>query len=108
MDTNKYKVNKKAFILVRILFVLSFLFGCFYLYETWRLSNILDKQKVELEKLSKEHRDKISKIQKDYEDGKITHKLAQEKMLNIHREIQEKNLDKLEKTLDRIVPSKEE
>lgn len=87
-----------------VLFCLALLLLGLFIAEERRVARILEAQRMEQERISTEYTKALERIGEDLENGLLTHEEAMEMMLEEHNNIQEKNVEIFERTLDKIVP----
>ena len=87
-----------------VLFCLALLLLGLVIAEERRVARILEAQRMEQERISTEYTKALERIGEDLENGLLTHEEAMEMMLEEHNNIQEKNVEIFERTLDKIVP----
>ena len=87
-----------------VLFCLALLLLGLFIAEERRVARILEAQRMEQERISTEYTKALERIGKDLENGLLTHEEAMEMMLEEHNNLQEKNVEIFERTLDEIVP----
>ena len=87
-----------------VLFCLALLLLGLFIAEERRVARILEAQRMEQERISTEYTKALERIGKDLENGLLTHEEDMEMMLEEHNNVQEKNVEIFERTLDKIVP----
>lgn len=87
-----------------VLFCLGLLLLVLFVIEERRSARILDAQRMEQEQISTEYNKALEKIREELENGSLTYEEAMEMMSEAHKGVQEKNVEILERTLEKLVP----